>query len=50
MLEAENLHVSYGDLVALRDVSISIDEGSFTVLLGPNGAGKTTFLNTVSGV
>jgi branched-chain amino acid transport system ATP-binding protein len=48
ILEVEDLDVYYGDLQALRDVSLSIDEGSVTVLLGPNGAGKTTTLKTIS--
>jgi len=50
MLEVEDLTVTYGDLTALRDVSLSVEEGSLTVLLGPNGAGKTTLLKTVSGL
>ncbi len=45
MLAVENLRKSYGQRVALDDVSMSIDPGEFVVLLGPNGAGKTTLFN-----
>lgn len=50
MLEIENLSVSYGNLQALDDVSMTVEEGSLTVLLGPNGAGKSTCLKTISGL
>lgn len=40
---------SYGDLVALNQVSLSIAAGSTTAFLGPNGAGKTTLLQTIMG-
>lgn len=50
MLEVSNLAVSYGEVRALRDITLSVEAGSFTVLLGPNGAGKTTLLKTISGV
>lgn len=50
MLAVDDITVSYGGLVALRDVSIEVSEGDFVVLLGPNGAGKTTLLNTISAV
>jgi len=48
-----NLHhisKSYGDQVALDDVSMTIPDGSFVVLLGPTGAGKTTTLRLISGL
>lgn len=41
---------SYGDQVALENVSLTIPDGSFVVLLGPTGAGKTTTLRMVSGL
>jgi branched-chain amino acid transport system ATP-binding protein len=50
LLEVDDIDVFYGDLQALRGVSMDIEEGSFTVLLGPNGAGKTTLVKTVSGL
>ena len=45
-----NLSKSYGDTVALSDVSMTIPDGAFVVLLGPTGAGKTTTLRLVSGL
>ncbi|RAW47126.1 ABC transporter ATP-binding protein [Halorubrum sp. 48-1-W] len=49
-LEVENLQKSYGDLDALKGVSLTVPEGSFFGLLGPNGAGKTTFINILVGL
>ena len=40
----------YGDVVALDDVSLSIDSGRIVGLLGPNGAGKTTLLSLIQGL
>ena len=48
MLEIEDLRVSYGDMQALKGVSLTAESGSLTVLLGPNGAGKTTCLKAIS--
>lgn len=45
-----NIFKSYGDQVALSDVSMTVPDGSFVVLLGPTGAGKTTTLRMVSGL
>lgn len=44
MIEAKNLHKSFGSVVAVDDVSFTAPDGSVTGLLGPNGAGKTTTL------
>ncbi|WP_281195054.1 ABC transporter ATP-binding protein [Halorubrum sp. F4] len=49
-LEVEDLQKSYGDLDALKGVSLTVPEGSFFGLLGPNGAGKTTFINILVGL
>jgi len=48
MLEARNLHVSYGDAQALFDVSIRVATGELVAVVGPNGAGKTTLINTIA--
>lgn len=50
MLQVENLSVYYGDLPALRDVSLQVRKGTITAILGANGAGKTTLLKTISGL
>ena len=42
--------MKYGDLVALRDVSLSIEQGGIVSLVGSNGSGKTTLINTLSGL
>jgi len=44
-----NLRKSYGDVIALSDISINIETGSFYTLLGPSGCGKTTLLRTIAG-
>ena len=50
LLEVEELEAGYGDVVVLRDVSFSVEQGQIAAILGPNGAGKTTTLRAVSGV
>jgi branched-chain amino acid transport system ATP-binding protein len=50
MLAVDGLTVRYGAVVALRGVSLHVDEGELVALVGPNGAGKTTLLNTVAGL
>ncbi|MEZ7004334.1 ABC transporter ATP-binding protein [Streptomyces sp. AD55] len=40
---------SYGDVVALRDIDLEIEKGSFVTLLGPSGSGKTTLLQVIAG-
>ena len=50
MLEIKDLHVSYGEIRALRGVSISVEAREIVALLGNNGAGKTTTLKTISGL
>jgi len=49
LLEVENLIVKYGEIAALKGISLSAEEGQLTTLIGSNGAGKTTLLNTLSG-
>jgi branched-chain amino acid transport system ATP-binding protein len=50
LLEIKELSVSYGDVRALHDVSMEVEEGSIVALVGANGAGKSTLLKTVSGL
>lgn len=50
MLEINDLAVSYGKIVAVKDVSLTINEGEIVTLLGSNGAGKSTTLRTISGL
>ncbi|WP_408959819.1 ATP-binding cassette domain-containing protein [Natrinema sp. 74] len=49
-IETVDLVKEYGDLRALRELSLTVEEGEFFGLLGPNGAGKTTFINTLVGL
>jgi ABC-2 type transport system ATP-binding protein len=50
MIEVEQLRKSYGELIAVDDVSFSAHPGEIFGLLGPNGAGKTTTLGCISGL
>lgn len=50
MLKANNLHVFYGAIHAIKDVSFHVDQGEIVTLIGANGAGKSTILNTISGL
>ena len=50
LLEIRDLIVRYGEIEALRGVSVSVDEGQVVTLLGANGAGKSTTLRAISGL
>lgn len=50
MLNIKEIWMSFGGLMALRNVSFDVIEGDIKALIGPNGAGKTTLLNIVSGI
>jgi branched-chain amino acid transport system ATP-binding protein len=50
LLEVERLEVRYGQIVAVRDLSLSIRPGELLALLGPNGAGKSSTLRAVTGL
>ncbi len=49
-LEVENLHVFYGQIHALRGLSLQVRKGQIVTLIGGNGAGKTTTLKTISSI
>jgi len=50
MIEIRDISKSYGDIPALKSLSLSIKKGEFYSLLGPNGAGKTTTINLLGGL
>ena len=50
MIELQNLVKSFGDLVAVNQISLSIPRGEFFVVLGPNAAGKTTTIKILAGL
>ena len=50
MLQLESLAAGYGDLLAVRAVSLAVEEGECVALIGANGAGKTTTLRALSGL
>jgi len=50
IIEVQNVSKRFGNVLAVDDCSISVEEGSVTGLIGPNGAGKTTLFNMVAGV
>ena len=49
-IKINNLTKKFGDVVAINDVSLEIDPGSFLTLLGPSGCGKTTLLRCIAGL
>jgi branched-chain amino acid transport system ATP-binding protein len=50
MLEVQDIHTYYGNIHALRGVSITVEEGEIVTLIGANGAGKSTTLWTIAGL
>ena len=50
MLKVSEIDVYYGDMQALRNVSIDVKQGEVVSVIGSNGAGKSTLLKTVSGM
>ena len=50
MLEVNDVHAYYGNIHALKGISITVEEGEIVTLIGANGAGKSTTLKTISGL
>ena len=50
MLEVQDIHTYYGNIHALKGISLTVEEGEIVTLIGANGAGKTTTLRTISGL
>jgi branched-chain amino acid transport system ATP-binding protein len=50
MLEVENIHSYYGNIQALKGISLTVDKGEIVTLIGANGAGKSTTLRTITGI
>ena len=49
-LDVHGVNASYGDIQALWDVSLKVNEGEIVALIGPNGAGKTTLMRVMTGL
>ena len=50
MLQIKNLSVSYGAIEAVKNISLTVNDGEIVSLIGANGAGKTTTLHTITGL
>jgi branched-chain amino acid transport system ATP-binding protein len=50
MLKIENLEVAYGNIKAIKGISIEVNQGEIVTLIGSNGAGKSTTLRAISGI
>jgi len=50
VLRVENASVAYGQITAVREVSLTVNDGEIVTMIGSNGAGKTSLLNAISGV
>jgi len=50
LLKLDNVHTYYGQIHAIKGISLTVEEGEIVTLIGGNGAGKTTTLNTISSV
>ena len=49
LLQVQNVSRHFGSLIAVNDVSLTVEPGELRAVIGPNGAGKTTFFNLISG-
>jgi branched-chain amino acid transport system ATP-binding protein len=50
MLELKDVHTYYGNIHALKGISLTVNQGEIVTLIGANGAGKTTTLRTIQGI
>ncbi len=50
LLKVENLNVYYGSIHAIKDLSLTVNEGEIVTMIGANGAGKTTTMHAISGL
>src|SRR6187397_1046000 len=50
LLEVEDIHTFYGAIEALKEISLTVEEGEIVTLIGSNGAGKSTTLRSISGL
>jgi branched-chain amino acid transport system ATP-binding protein len=50
LLRVENVSRHFGSLIAVNNVSLTVEPGELRAVIGPNGAGKTTFFNVISGM
>jgi branched-chain amino acid transport system ATP-binding protein len=50
MLDIRDIHTFYGNIHALKGISLTVDEGEIVTLIGSNGAGKTTTLRSICGL
>jgi branched-chain amino acid transport system ATP-binding protein len=50
LLEVEDIHTFYGNIEALKGISLTVEEGEIVTLIGSNGAGKSTTLRSISGL
>ena len=50
VLSVDSVHTFYGQIEALKGISLNVEEGEIVTLIGANGAGKSTTLNTISGL
>ena len=50
LLEVDDIHTYYGNIEALKGVSLEVEEGECVTLIGSNGAGKSTTLRSISGL
>ncbi|MEJ7715860.1 MAG: ATP-binding cassette domain-containing protein [Thermoleophilaceae bacterium] len=50
LLEVDDIHTYYGNIEALKGISLTVEEGEIVTLIGSNGAGKSTTLRSISGL